>query len=125
MSVADKERTLQRTSVTLALSTILLGVLVATLGWRTGPAAAQKVSTPSLERSRTIPKLVPAPGQLRDQCVLAATRLGFPVPWAPRPHSPRVSGWMERLSIPFSSLSSTGSMCPRATQESMANQLVI
>ena len=78
--MAVREETFQRVSVTLTLSTVLLSVLVATLGWRTGPAAAQKVSTPSLERSRAIPKLVPAPGQLRDQCVLAATRLGFPVP---------------------------------------------
>ena len=79
-SVADKERTFQWASPSLALSTIFLGVLVATLGWRTGAASGQKVSTPPLERSRAIPELVPAWGKLRDQCVLAATRLGFPVP---------------------------------------------
>ena len=78
--MADREVTFQRASVAIALSTILLSVLVGTLGWCTGAAAAQKVSTPSLERSRAIPKLVPAPSQLRDECVLAATRLGFPVP---------------------------------------------
>ena len=80
MSVPVREETFQRASVTLARSAILLSVLVATVGWCIGPAAAQKASTPSLERSRAIPKLVPAPGQLRDQCGLAATRLGFPVP---------------------------------------------
>jgi len=78
--VAVREERLQRASVTLALSTILLSVLVAILGWRSGPAAAQKVLAPSLERSQAIPKLIPAPGQLRDQCVLAATALEFPVP---------------------------------------------
>ena len=71
----------QRASLTLALSTILLSVLlVATLGWRTSAAAVQTVSAPSLERSRAIPKLVPAPSHLRGECVLAATRLGFAVP---------------------------------------------
>ncbi len=81
-SVADSEGAFQRASVMLALSTIPLSILlVATLGWRTSSASAQRVvSIPSLERSRAIPKLVPAPSQLRDECVLAATRLRFPVP---------------------------------------------
>ena len=79
--MADGEGMAQRASVTLALSTIVIGVLlVTTLGWRTSAAAAQRVSTPSLEQSRAIPRLVPAPSQLGDECVLAATRLGFPVP---------------------------------------------
>ncbi len=78
--VADKEGTFPRASVTLALSTTLSLLLVATVGWRTNAAAAQKISTPPLERSRAIPRLVPAPKKLRDECVMAATRLGFPVP---------------------------------------------
>jgi hypothetical protein len=79
-SVAVGTETFQRASVTLGLSAILLSVLVVALGWSTGAAIAQGGSTPSLERSRAIPKLVPASRQLRDQCVLAATRLGFSVP---------------------------------------------
>jgi len=65
--------------VALALWTILASVLVATLGWSTS-AAAQRASTLSLQGSRAIPKLVAASGQLRDQCAVAAARLGFPVP---------------------------------------------
>ena len=79
-SVADKERTFLRASVTLALSTTLSVLLIATMGWSTNATAAQKVSTPPLERSRAIPRLVPAPTKLRDECAMAATRLGFPVP---------------------------------------------
>jgi hypothetical protein len=79
-SVAEREKAFQRARVRLALSIILLSVLLAILGWRTGAAFGQAVSAPSLQRSRAIPMLVPAPRELRDQCVLAATRLGFPVP---------------------------------------------
>jgi hypothetical protein len=80
-AVAYRGATFQRASLMLALSAILLSfLLVATPGWRTSAASAQRASTPSLERSRAIPKLVPAPSQLRDECVFAATRLGFPVP---------------------------------------------
>ena len=73
------ERIFQRASVTLALSTTLSVLLVATVGCRAS-AVTQKVSTPTLEVSRAIPQLVPAPSQLRGECVVAADRLGFPVP---------------------------------------------
>ena len=77
--MADGEGTVHRASTVLLVEGIVLIVaLVATPGWRAASAAAERTSTPTLERSRAIPKLVPAPSQLRDECVSAAGRLGVP-----------------------------------------------
>ncbi len=66
--------------VGLALSGTLCALLVATAGWCASAATARGVGTPALERARAIPRLVPATSRLRDECVGAATRVGFVVP---------------------------------------------